>query len=187
MVIAIVGSYFVLSPVCYGMQLLTKEAAIQKVFGEGVKVVTENKQLTEAQLSKIKERLNNELLSMRGSKLKEIEVNPNVDFYVAEKDGKKIKVAIIDEEPGKWGPITFIIALDPQGTVTRVEVLNYQEKRGQPIARRSFLSQFEGKNSKSSIKLNKDITGISGATISSNCAVFAVKKAIILYEEAYLK
>ena len=32
-------------------------------------------------------------------------------------------------------------------------------------------------------KINKDINGVSGATISSRCAVFAVKKAIVLYEE----
>ena len=95
-------------------------------------------------------------------------------------------MAIVDEEPGKWGPVEFIIALDLQGVITRVEVLSYQEKRGQPIARHSFMSQFEGKTSKSPLKVNKDITGVSGATISSNCATFAVKKAIVLYEELYL-
>lgn len=102
------------------------------------------------------------------------------------KDGKKTGVAIIDEEPGKWGPVDFIIALDLRGAVTRVEVLSYQEKRGQPIARHSFMSQFEGKTSKDPIQVYKDITGVSGATISSRCTTFAVRKAIVLYEELYL-
>ena len=76
--------------------------------------------------------------------------------------------------------------MDLKGVVTRVEVLSYQEKRGQPIARHSFMSQYEGKTSKSPLQVDKDITGVSGATISSRCATFAVKKAIVLYEELYL-
>jgi Na+-translocating ferredoxin:NAD+ oxidoreductase RnfG subunit len=49
------------------------------------------------------------------------------------------------------------------------------------------MRQYRGKTSKSSLKVGKDITGISGATISSRSATFAVKKAIVLYEELYLK
>lgn len=178
--------YFLAKP-CFAMQLLTKEEALKKVFGSGVEIKTENKELAGPSLSKIKERLGGSLIfSQKGSKSTEVVQNPNVDFYFAVKDGKKTGVAIIDDEPGKWGPIEFIIALDLQGVVTRVEVLSYQEKRGQPIARHSFLSQFEGKTSKSPLQIEKDITGISGATISSTCATFAVKKAIILYEELYI-
>ena len=109
-----------------------------------------------------------------------------MDFYFAVKDGNKRGVAIFDEEPGKWGPVDFIIGLDLKGVVTRVEVISYEEKRGQPIARHSYMSQYEGKTSKSALTVGKDINGVSGATISSRCATFAVKKAIILYEELYL-
>lgn len=180
--------WFMLSNVCYAIQILTKEAALEKVFGRGVQIVTENKELTAAQLSKIKERLGGDLISIqKGSKSKEVEIKANIDFYFAVKNGKKTGVAIIDEEPGKWGTVEFIVALDLEGRVTRVEVLSHQEKRGQPITRHSFLSQFEGKTSKNSLQVDKDITGVSGATISSNCATFAVKKCIILYEEVYLR
>lgn len=180
--------WLVLADACYALQLLTKEAALEKVFGQGAKIVTETKELTEAQLSKIKERLGGQLVFyQKGSSSAQVDAKTSIDFYFALKDGKKSAVAIIDEEAGKWGPVDFIIALGLQGAVTRVEVLSYQEKRGQPIARHSFMSQFEGKTGKSPLKLNKDITGVSGATISSNCAVFAVKKAIVLYEEVYLK
>jgi hypothetical protein len=65
--------------------------------------------------------------------------------------------------------------------------MSYQEKRGRPIARLSFLRQYRGKTSKSRLKVGKDITGVSGATISSISATFAVKKAIVLYKEFYLK
>ena len=185
--IGVICGALVFCGVVYALQLLSKEDAIKKVFGESVTVVTENKVFTEQQISKIKERLNSELERYpRGAKPKESELQHSIDFYFAVKDNKKTGAAVIEEAPGKWGDVKFIIALDLQGTVTRVEVMEYQEKRGQPIARHSFVGQFEGKTSKSPLQVNKDITGISGATISSTCAAFAVKKAIILYEELYL-
>jgi len=184
---AVISLALVLSSTSYAMRLLTQEEALKKVFGPDAQIVTESKELTEPALSKAKERLEGSLVYyQKGSKSTEVETKTNFDFHFALKDGKKTGVAIIDEEPGKWGPVEFIIALDLQGVVTRVEVLSYREKRGQPIARHSFMSQFEGKTSKSTLQVNKDINGISGATISSRCATFAVKKAIILYEELYL-
>lgn len=177
-----------LSSVCYAMRLLDKEQALKKVLGEGVEIVTETKELVEPKLTTIKERLGGSLIfHKKGSQSAPVEEKHAVDFNFALKDGKKTAVAIIDEEPGKWGPIEFIIALNLDASVKQVEVLSYQERRGQPIARRSFLSQFEKKTSKDPIKVDKDINGISGATISSQCAVFSVRKAITLYEEEYLK
>lgn len=187
LVAALICPSFFLSSACYAMRLLTQEEALKKVFGSDVTIVSETKELAEPVLSKVSQRLGGNLCYyQKGSKSEKVTAKTNIDFYFALKDGNKTGVAIIDEEPGKWGPVEFIIALDLKGAVARVEVLSYQEKRGQPIARHSFLSQFEGKTSKSHLEVNKDINGISGATISSRCAAFAVKKAIVLYEELYL-
>ena len=179
--------WFSFSGVTYAVRLLTREDALKKVFGEGVEITTETKELVDPELSKIKERLDGSLVFFqKGSKSKEVSASTTIEFYFASKNGTKTGVVIFDEEPGKWGPVDFIIALDLNGAVTRVEVLSYEEKRGQPIARRSYLSQYDGKTSKSALTVGKDITGVSGATISSRCATFAVKKAIVLYEELYL-
>ncbi|PIP67946.1 MAG: hypothetical protein CO035_03580 [Candidatus Omnitrophica bacterium CG_4_9_14_0_2_um_filter_42_8] len=180
-------AWFSFSGVTYAVRLMTREDALKKVFGEGVEITTETKELADPELSKILERLDGSLVYFqKGSKSKEFEAQTSVEFHFALKDGQKIGVAIFDEEPGKWGPVDFIIGLDLQGAVTRVEVLSYEEKRGQPIARRSYLSQYDGKTGESKLTVGKDITGVSGATISSRCATFAVKKAIVLYEELYL-
>ena len=179
--------WFSFSGVTYAVRLMTREDALKKVFGEGVEITTETKELADPELSKITERLDGSLVYFqKGSKSKKVDAQTSVEFHFALKDGQKIGVAIFDEEPGKWGPVDFIIGLDLQGAVTRVEVLSYEEKRGQPIARRSYLSQYDGKTSESKLTVGKDITGVSGATISSRCATFAVKKAIVLYEELYL-
>lgn len=179
--------WFILSDSCFAMQLLTKEDAIKKVLGSDVQVITQTKELTEPALSKVTQRLGGSLIYyQKGSKSAVVQTNTTFDFYFGQKDGAKTAVALIDEEPGKWGPVVFIIALDLNGAVKQVEVLSYEEKRGQPIARRSFMSQFDGKTSKNPIEVYKDINGVSGATISSRCATFAVRKAIALYEELYL-
>ncbi len=176
----------------YAITLLKEEKALKKVFGKGCKTVREIKVLEKDTLKKVKARLNGSLVhhkkrSRSRSKSANVEKKTAIEFIFAIKDGKKTAVAIIDAQPGKWGPVKFIIALDLEGSVTRVEVMSYKEKRGRPIARRSFLRQFERKTGKDALKVRKDIVGISGATISSKAAAFAVKKAIVLYEELYDK
>jgi Na+-translocating ferredoxin:NAD+ oxidoreductase RnfG subunit len=49
------------------------------------------------------------------------------------------------------------------------------------------MNQYSGKTSKSPLTVDKDIIPISGATISSRAATFTVRKAIVIYEEVYLK
>jgi hypothetical protein len=185
-VVAIFFSFIFLAK-GHAFLILTKEEALKKLLGDDVEIKTENQELIEPMLSKVKSRLGGELVHFQqGSKSRKVSSITSINFYFGEKKGQRTGVVIIDLEPGKWGPVEFAIALTPGGEVTRVEVLSYEEKRGRPIARHSFLSQFEGKSSKNPIRVNTDITGISGATISSDCATFAVRKAIALYEEFYL-
>jgi len=178
---------FGLLDVCYGLRLFTKEEALKKVFEPGVEIITENKVLAEPALSKIKEKLGGSLFFVqKGSNLQGVEDKGNVDFYFALKNGQKIGVAVIDAEPGKWGAVELIIAMDLKGSVIGVEVMNSEEKRGQPVSRASFTGQYKGKSGKDPLEVGKDITGISGATITSRCTTFAVKKAVVLYQELYL-
>ncbi len=188
-VLVLVGFFVSLtSSALYALTLLSEEKALEKVFGKDIKVATETKELEGKQLEEIKKRLGGSLVYyQKGSKSTKVVAKTKIDFQFATKDNKKIGVAIIGAEPGKWGPVKFIIALNLDGSVKRVEVMSYKEKRGRPIARRSFMKQFEKKTTKSTLKVRKDIRGISGATISSRCATFAVKKALVLYEELYLK
>lgn len=116
-----------------------------------------------------------------------VEGETTVDFYFGLKDGERKGVAIIDVQPGKWGPVEIITAMTTDAVVKKVRVMSYQEQRGQPIARNSFMNQYRGKSSKSPLEVGKDIIPISGATISSRAATFTVNKAIVLYEEVYLK
>ncbi|MHB9154232.1 MAG: FMN-binding protein [Endomicrobiales bacterium] len=169
------------------INLMSRDDAVPAVLGPGHQLVAESKDLA-PRLSRIKERLGGSLIYANQAARGVDSPALHADFIFAVKDGRKVGVAVYDVEPGRWGPIEFMIALDPDnGTVTRVVVISYEEKTGRPIGRGSFLSQFTGKGIKDKFVLGEDITQVSGATISAESAVFAVKKAIVLYDELYLK
>ncbi len=171
----------------HAVVLLKPGKALKKILGKTVEIEKETHRLKGDVLAKVKERLGGSLVdSQKGSESAKVKEQTKYDFHCAVKDGKRSGVAIIDSQPGKWGPVEFIIGLTMKGAVKKVMVMSYSEKRGRPIARKSFLSQYKGKSGKSLLIVGKDITGISGATISSKAATFSVKKAIVLYGELYL-
>ncbi len=169
--------------------LLTQEQAIQEMFPDVDEVSNRTLTASNDQINRIKEKLGGSLIHyQRGSESEMVQEKTEFKFLFGIKDGKEIGVAMIEEQPGKWGPVTYIIMLDPAtAKVKNLAVMSYKEKRGRPIARRSFLKQFIDKGSSDPIKVRKDIRGISGATISSDATCFAVKKVIVVYEELFLK
>jgi Na+-translocating ferredoxin:NAD+ oxidoreductase RnfG subunit len=168
-----------------GIELLSEKEAIQEMYPEADSVVPETLVISKDQLEKIKKRL--------GGKITHYQEGPapkdpkEMVFYVGSKAGKKTAVGVMIEQPGKWGPVKYIMVVDPASIkLKNLAIMSYTEKRGRPIARRNFLKQFIGKSSLDPILVNKDINGISGATISSDATCFAVKLTLALYEEVYL-
>jgi Na+-translocating ferredoxin:NAD+ oxidoreductase RnfG subunit len=83
---------------------------------------------------------------------------------------------------GESQPITFAVGVTAEGTVQDVQVMVYREPQGEAIQEKRFRKQFVGKRSQDPITLDKDIDAISGATISSRSATFAVRKGLLLAE-----
>ena len=98
-------------------------------------------------------------------------------------EGKIIGRAVVLDEMGKVKPITFLVGIDAQGQVARVHVLEYRDIFGAEIKRRSFLRQFQGKSIKDTISIGSDIDAVTSATISSEAATSAVRKALNIVEE----
>ena len=179
---------------CFAVTLLTKEQALKKMFPDVDEVKTSNHVLTDDEITKIKERLGGALVHFqKGSQSEDVSEAHKYDFYIGMKNNTVARIAIIEEQPGKWGPVEFIIAIDANtGKVNNLAVMAYKEKRGRPIARNNFLKQFFGKgisdpiSVKSGKGIRRDIRAISGATISSDCACFAVKKVLALYDNVFV-
>lgn len=90
--------------------------------------------------------------------------------------------AVLNDDVGKYRPITYLVAVDPAGKVVRVELLVYRESHGGQVRGRGFLEQYEGKGSGDPIRVGKDITSISGATLSARAVSKGVKRTVLLLE-----
>jgi Na+-translocating ferredoxin:NAD+ oxidoreductase RnfG subunit len=103
-------------------------------------------------------------------------------MYTAYADAQVIGHALEDIVIGKWGPIHYLVGISPQGAVVQTVVLDYQEIRGRPIAKKRFLKQYTGKSINDPLQLKKDIDGITGATISSRSMTDGVRKLLHAFD-----
>jgi hypothetical protein len=101
--------------------------------------------------------------------------------WKAEAGGRVVGFFIFDRVVGKHLYIDYAVALTPGGAVNRVEILQYRESYGGEIRSASWLAQFVGKTSGSSLKINGDIRNIAGATLSSTHVTEGVKRVLAAY------
>jgi hypothetical protein len=97
-------------------------------------------------------------------------------------DGTPLGYAVVDEEVGKYRPITFMVGLTPGREVKNVEVLVYRESRGGDVRRGRFLRQYRGKTAGDPIRSYQDIINIAGATLSVNALNLGVKRVLLILE-----
>jgi hypothetical protein len=86
------------------------------------------------------------------------------------------------EEIGKEQPITFGVVISDQ-RVEQVKVLAFRESRGDEIRHPAFTQQFE-QAGLSGLNLDRQVDGISGATLSVWAMTSVVRMA--LYLDAYI-
>jgi FAD:protein FMN transferase len=110
---------------------------------------------------------------------------PTYVTFVARHDGKTVGYAVIVDEVGKVNPFTLIVSANPDFSVRDVAVMVYREPRGGEITQKRFLAQYKGKRAGDPIRLDRDIVGISGATLSVHGANRAVHKALAVLELVY--
>lgn len=162
----------------YAKTLATIEEALKSFLPDAQTIDKEIKTLTDIQ---------KETISTQGKVKFDPEFDREFHFYVGKSDGKIIGYAVNNFARGKWGLIHYMVHLDPKGIVQSVMVLDYQEKRGRPIAKKRFLKQFKGKSIEDKIRINKDIKGVTGASISSNGMVSGVRKMVHVFNELYVQ
>jgi len=154
---------------------LTEEEGLRKMMPEADRFDPEHIDLTPEQLS--------EAQHLAGRAFREDDYR----FWVGRKGQEMIGYATLLEVVGKERPITFLIGIQPNGEIKGVEVLIYRESRGSEIRNPRFMSQFIKKKVNNPLRLGDDVESISGATLSSRAAAYAVKKALAIFEVAYKK
>lgn len=165
-------------------RLLTDEKAVSQMLEGTESVEKVARPVTEGELAAIKAALGGFLNA---------DSKPAADpkefvFHFGLKGGKRSAVALLDTQPGKWGVVGFAVGLDAaSGKVTGMAVTTLSEKRGRPVALKSFLKQFIGKGKADKFETGKDVNAIAGATISTKAAAFAARKAVAVYDVLFLK
>ena len=104
--------------------------------------------------------------------------------WQARKDGAALGWIIVDQVIGKAEAITYALALDPEGTVRGVDVLEYRETHGSEIRLPAWRKQFVGKTMQDPVRLDSDIRNISGATLSCRHVTDGVRRLLALYAKA---
>jgi hypothetical protein len=89
------------------------------------------------------------------------------------------KTAWILDEIGKTEPITSGVVVN-DGRVERVRVLIFRESRGAEVNRSAFTSQYESASLGEDHSLDRNIDGITGATLSVWALNRQVKLALLL-------
>ena len=105
--------------------------------------------------------------------------------YTVDSSGAPAGAYRVASEVGKYLPFEFLVAVDNRGRVKDVVVMNYGESRGGEVRRERFLQQYRGKSVNSPVRLNRDILGIAGATLSAWAVNRGVKKTLWWHDRVF--
>lgn len=106
--------------------------------------------------------------------------NTDLTFYKVFSEDKLLGYSLVLDEKGKYKPITFMTGITPDLKIKDIVVMVYREKIGSEVRKSRFLRQFKDKTKSDSMVVDKDIMGISGATISTWSIATGVKRALVI-------
>lgn len=109
------------------------------------------------------------------------------EIYIGETGDKIDGYAVVQNTIGKHKPMTYMVGIDPKGSVSDIELLVFREARGSEVRQKRFNAQYEGKSVLDPVRINKDIINISGATMSVRSMSAGIKRVLVLIDEFYLK
>ncbi len=90
---------------------------------------------------------------------------------------------LFDSVKGRYEAIDLAVAISARGEVQGVEILTYRETYGYEVRQPEWRRQFHGKTVDSKLKPGKDITPLSGATISSQSITRGVRRLVQTWEQ----
>jgi hypothetical protein len=100
--------------------------------------------------------------------------------FEARQGEKLLGFVVFDEVIGKFELIGYAVSLTPEAVVKAVEILSYRESHGYEIRQKAWRAQFVGKDSQAPIRLDNDISNISGATMSCTHVTDGIRQVVAL-------
>ena len=159
-----------IAPVAHANRYLTVEDAQRLAFPEATQFAEAHIVFRPGEIAAI-ERLSGQRVRTRGQQI-----------WKALAGGRLAGFFVVDYVIGKHLAIDYSVALEPDGRVRSVEVLEYREAYGSEITSHSWLRQFMGKTGRDPVAVDKDIRNISGATLSSQHVTEGIKRVLAVYD-----
>ena len=106
--------------------------------------------------------------------------NSNATLYTLYKNEEILGYSVQLDELGKHEPITLMTSISPKFKVINVTILIYREKIGDSVRKNRFTNQFKKKTLTDPLMINRDLDGITGATVSSWSVATAVRKSLLI-------
>ena len=96
--------------------------------------------------------------------------------------GKLIGWFFVDQVIGKHELITYALGINADGSVRQIEIIEYLENYGSQVRYPNWREQFVGKTADSLLRVDSDITNISGATLSARHLTDGIKRLLFLHQ-----
>jgi hypothetical protein len=103
-----------------------------------------------------------------------------VRFHTGYREGRVIGHAVIEQHTVRTQPEAFLVVITPEGRVRSIRVLAFYEPEDYlPTGR--WLAQFESHGLDDRLRLEGEIHGIAGATLTARAVTAGVRRALALY------
>ena len=157
----------------FGKIFYSKKEAMEIAFGEHARVEVLSLFLTDGQIEEIQRQAKVKIDSALFS------------FYVGKQGEKLLGYAAIETHTVRTRPETLLIILSPEGELRQIEVLAFHEPpEYQPSAR--WFEQLYSRPLEA-LDFNRDVQGITGATLSSRSALDSARKVLAVFQVAVKK
>jgi Na+-translocating ferredoxin:NAD+ oxidoreductase RnfG subunit len=104
-----------------------------------------------------------------------------VRFHTGYRGGQVIGHAVIEQHTVRTQPEAFLVVMTPEGKVRSIRVLAfYEPEEYLPTPR--WLAQFEAHGLDDRLRLEGEIHGIAGATLTSRAVTAGVRRALAFYQ-----
>lgn len=144
------------------------DSSIKNCFGKTIRIEFDKLKIE----SKLKKSIEKEV----GQKF----FSDEVYFYKIYSETNLAGYGLLDNVYGKSLPITILVLYDVNGNILCSDIIKYREPYGGAVQSKEWNEQFKGKNIQSDLIVGKDISGISGATISVHSVTKGIKKLTLL-------
>lgn len=104
--------------------------------------------------------------------------------YEAHQEGRIVGVAFFDTHRVRTLNGTAMVAMNPEGTLKRVEVVAFREPQ-EYLPKVAWIRQLDGKRLDGNLGLNRGIRPLSGATLTANGLVDAARRGLALHQVLY--